>query len=67
MDWGLARLIEGASTRTSEALSTGESDSVGGSPSFMAPEQAKGGPVDQRTDVFALGCLLYFGLARRPP
>ena len=37
---------------------TGETR-VLGSPAFMSPEQARGLPVDKRTDVWAFGCLLY--------
>ncbi len=40
---------------------------VVGTPSFMAPEQAAGAPADARSDVFALGAVLYYVLARRPP
>jgi len=39
----------------------------GGTPGFMAPEQAGGAPEDERTDVFALGVLLHRMLAGQLP
>lgn len=38
-----------------------------GTPGMMSPEQATAGAVDGRTDVFGIGALLYFVLARRAP
>jgi len=40
---------------------------VFGTPGFMAPEQLRGNPVDEKCDVYALGATLYHLLARRPP
>jgi len=60
-DFGLARLVE-----SSPALT--RSGAVLGTPMYMAPEQVEGGrEVTVRTDVYALGALLYEMLTGRPP
>ena len=57
MDFGLARTSDGANlTRTGAVM---------GTLSYMAPEQARGEPVDQRADIYAWGLMLYDMVAGR--
>jgi serine/threonine protein kinase/tetratricopeptide (TPR) repeat protein len=65
LDFGLARPIAAAETDTLTALSV--AGAIVGTPQYAAPEQLAGGVVDARTDVFALGVILYEMLAGRPP
>ena len=57
-DFGIARLLSTQNTLTQEAL---------GSVHYISPEQAKGGPVDARTDIYSLGVVLYEMLTSRLP
>lgn len=52
LDFGLVRAIDDDANLTS-------SGAVAGTPRYMAPEQASGTKVDQRCDLFSLGCVLY--------
>ena len=63
IDFGLATKSPGASHR--EHLAAG--DDPGGRLAYMAPEQIRGDLVDGRADLYALGCVLYEGLAGRVP
>ncbi len=59
VDFGLARAIQSASATLSTEIS--------GSAAYMSPEQALGKPLDQRTDLWSLGVVLYEMLTARLP
>ena len=61
-DFGVARALEAAG---GEEL-TGTGLAVG-TPTYMSPEQATGGRLDARSDIYALGCVLYEVLTGEPP
>jgi urea transport system substrate-binding protein len=52
LDFGLARPINDPRRLTATGL-------IVGTPSYLAPEQARGQPLDHRCDLFSLGCVLY--------
>jgi len=62
VDFGIAHLME--TTGYTRLTQTGH---IVGTPTYMAPEQALGDPVDARTDVYAAGAVLFTALAGRPP
>jgi serine/threonine protein kinase/tetratricopeptide (TPR) repeat protein len=71
IDFGLAKLVGasgsvGSQIETRSALET-EPGKVMGTVHYMSPEQARGGAVDHRTDVFSFGILLFEMLSGRRP
>ncbi|MFO0761132.1 MAG: serine/threonine-protein kinase [Byssovorax sp.] len=68
LDFGIAKILRapaGASTETPHQPT--EQGTIVGTPRFVSPEQAKGQPVDGRTDLYALGLVLYTLVAGRGP
>jgi serine/threonine protein kinase len=63
LDFGLAKLVEppaGSPPLTAAGMAVG-------TPQYMAPEQCKAGKVDGRTDLYALGVMLYEALTGKLP
>jgi serine/threonine protein kinase len=58
VDFGVARLKDDPATEAGQAL---------GTPVYMAPEQAQGGEIDERVDVYGAAAVLFEMLAGRPP
>lgn len=60
VDFGLVDMVTDESTNSN-------SNTIVGSPYFMSPEQCKGGKIDQRSDVYSLGCVMYRCLTGQVP
>ena len=59
-DFGIARV-----TTTAETVA--QTAAILGTASYLSPEQAQGQPVDGRSDIYSLGCVLYEMVTGRPP
>jgi Flp pilus assembly protein TadD/TolB-like protein len=71
LDLGLAKAMEppsldaGLSDSPTAPLEQTEAGAILGTAGFMSPEQARGKPVDKRTDIWAFGCIVYEMLSGR--
>lgn len=62
VDFGLAKLLDGSDVQ--KLTKTGE---VVGDPNYMSPEQCQGRPLDARSDIYSMGCLMYECLSGQAP
>ena len=72
LDFGLAKVWDGAPQSDLSASPRLTATDLGGrtilgTPAYMSPEQARGQPLDRRTDIWAFGCVLFEMLSGRAP
>ncbi|HEU0296738.1 MAG TPA: serine/threonine-protein kinase [Anaerolineales bacterium] len=60
-DFGIAKILESASPRLTQT------DAIMGTPAYISPEQAQAQKVDQRSDIYSLGIILYEMVTGRVP
>ncbi len=64
VDFGIAKVLSQDGHTQAKLTQTGD---VFGSPHYMSPEQCLGGELDERSDIYSMGCLMYEALTGKPP
>jgi serine/threonine protein kinase len=66
LDFGISKVLATSKVGSAPGLKLTRDGMVVGTPQYMSPEQAQGYSIDERSDVWALGLVLYEMLAGRP-
>jgi eukaryotic-like serine/threonine-protein kinase len=66
-DGGQVKVLDFGIARALAATSLTRARTVIGTAGYLSPEQANGGPLDARSDLYGLGCVIYEMLTGRPP
>jgi TPR repeat protein len=64
---GVPKLVDFGLARLADAKTLTQTGTLLGTPAYMAPEQVRGEVLDERTDVYGLGGVLYYALTGSPP
>ena len=62
LDFGLCKVLPNGRKATRQS----SKERIVGTPKYMSPEQTRGENIDQRTDLYSLGCILWEALTGRP-
>jgi len=66
VDFGLAKLMDPPGSDKPAEDDTANANTVKGTPAYMSPEQCMGSELDARSDIYSLGCVVYYLLSGRP-
>ncbi len=67
VDFGIAKLMPTESTGVRETHDLTKTGDIFGTPNYMSPEQCMGFRLDERSDIYSLGCLIYELMSGKPP
>ena len=67
VDYGIAQILAEESGANSSSQYITHTSEVFGSPLYLSPEQCTGKRLDQRSDIYSLGCVMYETLIGKPP